>query len=63
VGGEGDGLEPIYILQGLFEAAANAGVVYTFADVKFLISRRVRVQARSSSKLKPTTIGGTALTP
>jgi len=26
-------------------------------------TRRVRVQARSSSKLKPTTIGGTALTP
>lgn len=42
MGREGDGKEPIYILRGLFEAAANAGIVYTFADVELFISRRAR---------------------
>lgn len=45
----GDGKDPIYILQGLFEAA-NAGIVYTFVNVELFISCCTRVRARSSSK-------------
>lgn len=57
----GNRKELIYILRGLFEAAANAGVGYTFADVELFISCRARVRARNSSMLKgatETTVGG-----